>query len=344
MKLLFLLFSISLPSLLFAQENYLDQTKNKVAQLIHSPAPSDQAWAAYLIGKFQLADFSRELIDILRKPIDDSPDSQILYGSILDALIQNNAEIEGSTLMPFYQKFPHQIILLLAAQPEMNADLLLSLMDRPLTNDQWVALNNLLVRQKNQKIAFRLLNELKIKPEITVTSNPNIFFGSGRGSSGGCGDGFINFSENFPPYVFYKLQLVPLTGASLAINGVHPIYYLRDEVKFRGTKSRLYGSCYENIDLDSFRIEYLAELLHRPVDLIKLQSHPSYRIVWSDLLKYKREVMNFRRELTESFNALKNDLQRRDLLSAEEAEKLALNIEFMIQDKRTDPTIVLPKF
>ena len=321
----------------------IDEVSARVNQLLHSDKSQDQAWAAYLIGKYRFDEFTPELIKLLNVSETTSNGAEHVHRAILDALIQLNASVKNDVLLPHYQRFSTQVLILLANDPLQNQDALLSLLDAPQTNEEYLAICNLLVRIKNKSLAFKLLRDLEVEAPITVVSS-NHFGGFGGGdSSGGCGDGWLNKLAGFPPVAFYRLSHTATRGAVVLAPGRHTIYYLRKEVRVDESGSMGIGSCFTTTQKNSFRVEYLAELLNTSAEKLKFTHTPSFTIVWKGRLNYKLEALKAREEVQRSYRQLLNRLIEAEMLTKEESGLLVPVISLNIHDIRKDKSISLPE-
>ena len=353
MKVLFSIFFFLLSCTALGQSNIssqsaaspiqIDEVRARVNQLIHSDKSQDQAWGAYLIGKYRFDEFTPELIKLLNVSKTTSSDTEHVHRAILDALIQINANVKNEVLLPHYQRFSTQVLILLANDSLQNQEALLSLLGAPQTNEEYLATCNLLVRIKNKSLAFKLLRDLKVEASITVVSS-NHFGGFGGGdSSGGCGDGWLNKLAGFPPVAFYSLSHTATRGFVVLALGRHAIYYVRKEARVDESGSMGIGSCFTTIQKNTYRVEYLAELLNTSAQKLGFFHTPSFTIVWKGRLNYKLEALKAREEVQRSYRQLLNRLIEAEMLTKEESGLLVPVISLNIHDIRKDKSISLPE-
>src|SRR5688572_27788670 len=90
-----------------------EQLKSEVDRLFNSMLSKDQAWALYLSGKYGLKEYVPLILDSLQRSSNNSQDTAYLTCRVaFDSLIQLEAEIPASELMPLYKKFPDEVMIL----------------------------------------------------------------------------------------------------------------------------------------------------------------------------------------------------------------------------------------
>ena len=147
----------------------IEKVKDEIARLILSENIKDRAWGAYLIGIYGLSEFSSALIELLIRSSDtsssqaESRETGFLHRIALDSLIQLHATVPGEKLLPFYQKFPDEMIILLAQSPAENTASLLLLLEEVTRGIGWVAVCNLLTEVKAPGFAALLLKDVRIE-------------------------------------------------------------------------------------------------------------------------------------------------------------------------------------
>lgn len=341
MKTILISLILLLPLTTFAQSPtptlQLEDIKANVRTLLASERVQDKAWAAYYIGKFRWTEFTPELEKMLAR----GDNGSFLHRATFDALIQLNAVVKAEKLLPQYERFPNQVLILLAIDPVGNEQSYLSLMDMMQTDERWLSLCNLLVRLRSKGLASRLLRELKIKPSILVADDLLSGWGSG-GSNGGCGHGSLTLPQGFPPFVSYELTQAEKSGAVVFVVGPHTIFYERLEYQTEYDQGG-FRHCFRLGNRNPFRVEYLAELLKATTSQVNFSSEPSFRIVWKGALPYQREIRRIRNEVKQSYNQLLEKLIAEELLTQSEADALAPHIELQINDIRKDQSVALPK-
>ncbi|HZS06323.1 MAG TPA: hypothetical protein VFD58_15890 [Blastocatellia bacterium] len=263
-----------------------------------------------------------------------------VISTTFDALIRLDAEAPSEILMPLSDRFRNEVIILLAKSPEKNRPDLLSLLQRQLTDEQWLAICNLLASVRARGFAASLLRELKIRVDIYVTQDPHAWFGHG-GSGHGVGCGVLQVSEGFPPLVFYDLHEWAKRGFILVAPGRHSIYYSRREFEPEAN-GKFTGSSHSINERNQYRTEYLAELLNTSVEVLKFNPSPSFTVVWKSNAAFKGEVTRRREEIKQKWAALIGRLVQAKLLSEKDAAGVKPNITIEIHDERKNKTVKLP--
>lgn len=319
------------------------EIKNKVEQLIQSASAKDRAWAAYLIGEYGLKDFAPALIEIL-DPDSLSPDWETgyIYRAVLDSLIKLRVSVPYDKLMPLYERFPDETLIILARSPSQNSEALLSIAERPGRGVCWVAACNLLAESKAPGFASFLLKSLKIRVEIAVSEGGNK--GSmGGGSSSSIGCGVSQVADGFPPTAYYQLTDEPKRDAVVVAQGAHPIFYQRQVIE-PGVTNQAWMSSYDHsVERDRYCHEYLAALLDQTASGLELRERYSKSIAWSGAQGYKVEVISLMELVTGNFERLKKQCVDKELLSESEAETLKPNLILTVNDLRKNKTPPLPE-
>jgi len=315
------------------------EIKDKVVELIKSPSVTDRTWGAYLAGQIEMRELAPTLLDLLSEVPDH--DYGYLNLVVLDSLIRLKYNPASERLMPFYQRYSDQILILLARSPGDNIDPLLSIARQPRNSLFWIAACNLLTEIKASGFAAFLLKDLKILIDIYVVSDNSYGMGGGSGSEGGkgCGAGF-RLPNDLPPIAFYRLNENPVRDAVVIAPGIHPIFYER-KVYFPGDSISTSES-FNGIDRDRYTIEYLAALLDKRKEELRLKEHYYHRIVWAGIEVYRQDVMRIREAVIEDYNQVKKNLTEVELLTSSEAEELSPSLKVTISDRRLNNKIQLP--
>jgi hypothetical protein len=339
MKAILISLILFLPLTAIAQTptSHIEDIKANVRTLLASEQVRDQSWAAYYIGKFRWTEFTPELEKMLARGDAES----FLHRATFDALIQLNAVVKAEKLLPHFERFPNQVLILLAIDPVGNEESFLSLMDTVQTDERWLSLCNLLVRLRSKGLASRLLRELVVKPSILVVDN-SLTGGIGSGGNGGCGQGSLRLPDGFPPFVSYELTHVKKAGAIVFVVGPHPVYFERREHLSEYDQGGV-RNCSQLRDRNPFRVDYLIELTKTTSGQINFSSEPSFRIIWKGLMPYQREIRRIKAEVKQSYNQLLEKLIAAELLTQSDANDLAPQIELQIHDIRKDKNVALPK-
>ena len=138
--------------------------------LIESDVVKDQAWGAFFAGEFQLTEFTPALLRLIASS-DARLNSGLLKQVALDSLIRLDASVPGEVLSPLFEWFSDEVLILCAKAPMENRQLLLSLLDRRLSGEEWVAINNILTADRAPGFAAVLMGRLKITAVINVSDS-----------------------------------------------------------------------------------------------------------------------------------------------------------------------------
>jgi hypothetical protein len=319
------------------------EVKTRVGKLIQSTLNRDRAWAAYLIGEYDLKELAPALIELL-SPNLPGPEWETVYvhRAVLDSLIRLRVSAPPDSLMPLYKRFPDETVIILARSPSENGEALLSIAEQPEREVCWVAACNLLAETKAPGFAAFLFKSIKIKIDITVSESGNTLYVSG-GSAGGAGCGISQITDGFPPTAFYQLIHRPSRDAVVVAPGPHPVFYER-RVTEPGRANQKGLSVYDqSVDRDRYCLEYLAALLNQNESELELRTSYYKSIASSGIKSYKAEVISLRELATGNFERLKKQCIERNLLSEPEAEALRPNLSITVRDLRQNKTPQLPE-
>jgi len=319
------------------------EVKNRVDQLIQSASNKDRAWAAYLIGEYGLKEFAPALVELLN-PNQGAPEweTELVYRAALDSLIRLRVGAPSGSLMPLYERFPDETLIILARSPSENGEALLSIAEQPGRTVCWVAACNLLAESKAPGFAAYLLKSVKIKVEIAVSDGGSKGYGSGLGS-GAAGCGVSQVTDGFPPTARYQLILDPKRDAVVVAPGAHPVFYERLVIEPGVTNQRWMSVADHSVQRDRYCLEYLAALLGQSADELGLRETYTDLIAWSGIERYKVDVISFRELVIGNFERVKKRCVEGNLLSESEAEALRPNLIITVRDMRENKTPQLPE-
>jgi hypothetical protein len=329
----------TIPDYILQQNPVGVQEAQTIRELLYSPEIKNQAWAAYLAQEYGLVEFIPQL-EILLRPVSREAtmssrienEQSVLNRIVLGSLIQLDASVTSGDLMPFYEAFPDEVIILMSKSPKEHEAALLSMIRKEMTQDRWLATCNLLATARAPGFAGQLLSEIKIILSVTV-EDPNRGPGVGAGWGGGmsvCGAYWA--PPGFPPWFQYRFTTFPQRGDVAFAPGPHTVYYRRQ----MGS-----GFSDSKVDRDPYRREYLAYLLGRELSSFTFNPRAYDTILWKGPEDFTRDFALLWESKKNMFQMLVHDLRERDLLSDEEAESLKPNISFQIHDEREDKSVPL---
>ena len=317
------------------------EVKTRVDQLIQSASTRDRAWAAHLIGEYGLKEFEPALIELLN-PNQPDPEweTELVHRAVLDSLIRLRISVPSDSLMPLYERFPYETLIILARSPRENREDLLSIAERQGCEVCWVAACNLLAENRAPGFAAFLLKSVKIKVEIAVSDKGNKGYGYGSGGSygHGIGCGGSQVTDGFPPTARYQLIQEPELDAVVVSPGLHPVFYRRQVIEPCKTNQRWMSAADHSAKRNLYCLEYLAALFYQSVSELELRETYYKAIAWSEAQRYKVEVISLRELVTGNFERLKKRCVELNLLSEAEAEALKPNLIITVRDLRENKT------
>jgi hypothetical protein len=317
----------------------LGDVRAEAARLLHAQTNRERAWGAYLAGRNDLKDLAPALAELLADPnlAAGGWQESAVRQSALDALIRLDAERDADTLLPLYPTSPDEVLILLARSPQKNREALLSLFNDDMTTARWLAAGNLLAATRAPGFAARLLKGLKIEASVLV-SDREIGGGYGGGCGGGCGCGVDgSVPQGFPPVSHYTLVARAERDAVVVAPGRHNVYYVRGPWP-RGCDGML--AC--EVSRDTWRVEYLADLLDTTVENLKLNAFQRREIVCKDEEQCRLALAGLRDEIVGSYSTLLARLAKENLLDPADASELKPDITLDITDWRGKKTFPLP--
>jgi hypothetical protein len=289
-----------------------------VATLLVSPEISRVAWGAYLAGQRQEARYVPLIVPLLKH---QNKDVQL---AAVDALIQLHADVPDAMLSSFNSDTLDGAIVLIARDPRAHTGFLLQLLDRPLGNEQWAAVQGLLAATPPPGYSARLLREWEPEIDVKVWEKTE---GIGCGGRGILVMRPARDRTGFPPLVVYVLSLGSVDGGEVPlVGGPLPVTYRRtsEERASRGV-----------LDLQAARGTILYYLAGR--------EKPSWfgSFPWTGELKYREDVGSVLEQYRKSLDQLRRTLRERGLLTEQEA-KIEPKHRLVIEDQRVDRKIPLP--
>src|SRR5262249_21952223 len=135
----------------------------QIVKLLSSNDVKDRAWGAYLVGKRHYNDLVPNLLKLFDTGFKDQDyETQLVYRCALDSLIQLNATVPSKILLPLFDHFrPEAIILAANAATEHDQEMLV-MMQSNVSRAEWIGLGNILSQAKTPGFAAMLLGDLHI--------------------------------------------------------------------------------------------------------------------------------------------------------------------------------------
>lgn len=266
--------------------------------LLDSPNTAEKAWGAYFAARLHEGSFREPLIAQLRLQIPFSgaaPDYETpaYIRVLLDALIELGGPVPADAVLPFESQWRAETLILLARDPA-NGDELLKMRKQELTDVEWLAVNNLLLRFRSPTLFAITLQELKITHRFEIVDPQS---GIGSGGSKAYGGGALvpigRVPVGFPPVGVYALkdggvQSVQsgsgedaLSGDVLLAPGPHNIYYKRTVVQ-AGAEGRMDPPGPKAADRQQFLLEYIERLCQLTAENGVALFRPVTMIAWQD--------------------------------------------------------------
>ena len=321
---------------------------NQAKQLLQSPSLLDRAWGAYLLSRLDPDKAGLPLIGELRamqashKAALALPYVTAEYSYVqvlLDTLIQIKAKPEGELLRKLWPRFHAETLILLIGNAGSNGDILLSLLQEDLTDNQWLAVCNALLGTKSLDLPVLLLKDMRISHTFVVSDDGGGFGDGSGGGSWGCGERYL--SNGFPPTGFYKIENYSQNGSVVLAHGPRTIYYFRGEIP---TSQQIgWGESFTRFDRQQYRLEYLADL----GGVTPTQAQHAFEgrtdVQWTSLTAFQRVAASIMQDQRgEIFNVLEGISKRLDPQLSPEFFSLHLQIQIQVEDRRKDQTTALP--
>lgn len=207
----------------------------KVRQLLSSPVLQDRAWGVFWASRLALPGSDSLFLDQLDslQPYaatrSDSAESACI-DAVFDALISSGKSVPAQRLTPFAPHWRDEVLILLARQPGNNEDLLLSMRNEQSTQQQWTAVNNLLLRMRSQRFFAKTLAELSIRHRFVIVDHSAVAAeAAGGGGFALCGS--RQLPKGFPPIGIYQLTDTRAEGDVLVVSGPRDVYYRRTVIQ-----------------------------------------------------------------------------------------------------------------
>ncbi len=322
----------------------LAPVRDQTERLLQSPDVRDRTWGAYLVGRLGWDELVPQLIMLLDPnwPFGSHSQRDLLNRATFDSLIQLDAKVDADRLLPHWESYPDETLILLAMDAERNQKVLLELAGNPAVYVRWLAISNLLAETRAPGFAALLLREVTTRVAICASDGgTGMGMGASFGSGGGTSScGVLQVPVDYPPIATYKLTTLAAAGHRVVAPGRTVVYAER---KFPHPPTGM-GRCSEGLtgSSDEERMHYLAKLLETSVEALPLKQNSSHRIVFQDPAGFLQAAKTIAMNARSSFAALASQLLEAGLLTAGESSELAPRIIVTVHDARIDRSVPLP--
>lgn len=304
-------------------------------RLLRSADPKDVAWGAFTAGQFHVVSAVPLITSALTRPLGgDRVAREAAELTLLDALIQLDAQVPVTVLQPFIARWPVPTSVLLANSTGDRDAVLLPLVSST-DGFFWQGIANLLLVTRPPGFAARLLTGLRLTLVVHVTNDANLGFGVGGGFSS---EHSLDaaFAAGFPPLADYRYA-VARAGATVQSVGPRTIYYER-RLDTRPTFSRFnYANPAGPSNTD--RVDYLNALI-REGRALEERTQPT--VVWRGAAALRRAVADHRERVESRYQIAIGSLVARGLLSEADSRSLVPEIIVRVEDHRDDKSQPLP--
>jgi len=206
----------------------------RARQLLESRTWIDKAWGAHLAIGAHDPSLRELLVDNLRRiqPLREVAVNTAEYNcvqSLLDALIQTDAEVPSAVILPFERGWRPEVLLLLSLQRDnsmANEAALLAMLDEKPDWLELFAIGDLLARMQSQRFFRQTLEKIEFKHRITVRDSADRSVHTGMSSLAGLVS-TRSVPKGFPPIGFYDLQGELYAFPAKAFSSPRPVYYRR---------------------------------------------------------------------------------------------------------------------
>ena len=322
----------------------------QVQELLASQDLRDKTWGAYLVGKHGFTNHIPALERILEpQPFGSSLERSLMLRAALDALIRLRARPDPETLLPHFEAFPDEVLVLFSRAPKRYKAQLSALLDRSLPDVRWMAISNLLAEVRAPGFAASLLTGLRVTAVVQVYGG-----GGGYGAGGGGGSSLDRAPRNhmgdktpvdYPSPSAYGLAQSHnvVRDAVVMAPGPYPVFSRRIN-SVPGARMVLPTTSLEiSPRRDRERLRYLAALLYLPLAVLPLQASQKLTIDWLGPAPFLRDVTSFRQQVHAAHAELLGQLIQAGVLTLEEAAEIPLDLEIEVNDIRGARSEPLPR-
>jgi len=291
------------------------------------------SWGAYTAGREGIREAVPMLVGRLTAPgaLSDTARWFRARNHLVDALVRLDGRVPAASLSDLLRCGSNPALILICREPERNRDLLLRMFDRERKDARWMAIGNLLCRERAPGFARKLLPHLEFRLTIFVVDGDDEFRPSrsiGIGGAG-CGGGWRD-PEGFPPVARYELGARRRSGAVLLADGPLPIWYVRAESDGWVSGSRSFLT----YDAGEMALGWIADLLGRQRSELGIDAQDWENVVWkseADLHARIKAAVEARRA---AYFSVMWALVARKLVTAEQAREPAPLFSVVVEDVR----------
>jgi hypothetical protein len=317
--------------------------RGRAAAMLESPALSERSWGAYLAGVARLRSLENTLIARLRAAVQSEypqeDGSEYAYiQSMLDALIRMNSTVPLDIITALAAHWPSEAIVLLSFNPRRNEETLFFVRNQELTRAERAAVNNLLLAEHSKKLWPVLLQELDIRCSIDVVDDGP----TPRGTPGGSGldriagqPRYRHFPPGFPASAIYDLELSPVPGAVLLIEGPLTVWFKR--VPIESAPARGVGYRRRHFGGRDEILEYLDVETGHHTDKSIFDRHET--IQWKGAADFTRRTNSY---LEEQGVAIRKFARDAHIATPDTLRSITIQVKPMIYDLRSQNTEQLP--
>jgi hypothetical protein len=255
-------------------------------RLLSSPQWIDKAWGVYFAGRLHAEEWRDPLVEALReatalRSAGYKTEEHGYLAALFDAAIDSGFKVPPEVLEPFEGTAWQADVIILLARASENEEALLRLREQPsMGDDQWIAVNNLLLERKSARFFAKTLSEVKISQTFTITDGERLY-GTGIEAGGAsCGDGLQTMPKGFPPVVLYEIVTDARAGDIFLADGPDRSYYRK--VVIPTDKQVGTGTCGPWGDRERIRVGYLARQRHLSVRDAEALFHARTHVVFQD--------------------------------------------------------------
>jgi len=295
----------------------------RVREWLSSTNDRERSFALYYAGERGFTQFIPQIIEVAR-------DSNQLLPWSLDALIRLRADVPVDVLHTAWKDHRAATLILAARNPSHVRDFVPHVLSDGLKDEEWLAVSNLLVAARSPKVAFSLLQNLRVAWLVTVRDPGSQVMSGGSGMAfmvGCCGLGV----PGHLPRPFYRLVQRPATSDVLVAPGRRAIHYRRTlDCNETG----------EFVDRNEAAAEYLGELLKQDT----FQTRRSHGLDWRGPTNFLTELGKLRASTWWEYRKIVDGLIAEKLLTRGEARQLRFEISWSFPDAREVKQSPLPQW